>query len=357
MADYGINWSLAASQPNAFMRSFAIGQQIGDMARQRADERDRRNALAGALNGDGGAMDRLTTLDPNLGFRVADRQREQQARDATARVFGGGGRNALLGPVANQAPAPQVAQAMQSNAPADLVDPDSLPPRTDGLTINRDALRQLYAIDPERAVLIQRAVYDADEASFKQMQARGAAMASAAWHLKSVPAEARPQELERIAPLLVRSGIPAEMVQQASGDLSDTALDGFIATGRSIKDILVDDRQERRFAWDMQDDEADNARQDRNTESMISDRDARRALTERGQNLAHSDRRYATDTADRRGRDIAAQTDKRTRESWKVPKVRRGAGGPPTIKSKAEYDALPSGAVYVAPDGTTKRKG
>jgi hypothetical protein len=40
------------------------------------------------------------------------------------------------------------------------------------------------------------------------------------------------------------------------------------------------------------------------------------------------------------------------------PKASAGAGGgkPPVIKSKAEYDQLPSGALYVAPNGETMRK-
>lgn len=351
MADFGINWNagIAPNVGNALMQ----GIQTGKAMRREADTR---NALAGAVSGNPGDLEKLTALDPELGFRVADRQRQQQVRDTVGRVFAPGqdGTGVLSASgVANPAQGGQMA-----GGPAALVDPAQLPPRTDGLRINPQALRDLYALDPATAHQIQSAVYEADAQSFKAMQARGAAMASAAWHLKSVSPEDRTAELDRITPYLVQSGIPAELVQRASSDLSDTALDGVIATGRNIKDILVDDRQERRFAWDRQDDEADNARQDRNTDSMIEDRGARRALTARGQDLSHSDRRYATDTADRRGRDLAAQTDKRVRESWKVPRVKAGGGaGAPTVKTKAQYDALPSGTVYIAPDGTTKRKG
>jgi hypothetical protein len=40
-----------------------------------------------------------------------------------------------------------------------------------------------------------------------------------------------------------------------------------------------------------------------------------------------------------------------------APPSQPQAGGPRQISSKAEYDALPPGSQYVAPDGTTRTKG
>jgi hypothetical protein len=39
-----------------------------------------------------------------------------------------------------------------------------------------------------------------------------------------------------------------------------------------------------------------------------------------------------------------------------APAAPAGGGGPTKISSDAEFDALPSGAEFIAPDGTTRRK-
>lgn len=83
----------------------------------------------------------------------------------------------------------------------------------------------------------------------------------------------------------------------------------------TAKDWLSEQRALRKQDWDIEDDQADNERADRDTDDRISDRAARRGLTARGQNL--------TDARGRRGQDM---TDKRVRESAGF----RGSPGKPS---------------------------
>ena len=129
--------------------------------------------------------------------------------------------------------------------------------------------------------------------------------------------------------------------------------------GLTAMQAFQDDRAERRLTQDIADDEADNARADRNTDSLVEDRVSRRGLVargqdlmdargrrgqnmassdrQRGQNMTSADRRYATDRSGARKRPVTSETI-------------------PTIRSAAERDKLPKGALYRAPDGTINRK-
>lgn len=89
---------------------------------------------------------------------------------------------------------------------------------------------------------------------------------------------------------------------------------------------LAAERGSKRLEWDIEDDQLDNDRADRNTDSVIADRSARRDITVRGQNLSDARSRRGQDIADargRRGQDIASSdrrrgqdvTDRRLRET------------------------------------------
>lgn len=76
-----------------------------------------------------------------------------------------------------------------------------------------------------------------------------------------------------------------------------------------IEDQIAAALRERKFEWQRQDDEIDNARADRNIDSTIADRNARRGLTVRGQDLTDARGRYGISVASadrRRGQDIQA---------------------------------------------------
>ena len=70
----------------------------------------------------------------------------------------------------------------------------------------------------------------------------------------------------------------------------------------SIRDQLGEMWKQRRFDQTQENIDEDNARADRNTDSMISDRNSRRGLTARGQDMASSDRRRGQDMTDKRER-------------------------------------------------------
>lgn len=120
-----------------------------------------------------------------------------------------------------------------------------LPPRTDGLSINMQALQQLYAIDPEGAAGIQKMVYDSNKQQLEQATQRGAAMAIAADALKSVsPGERQAEFQRRWAPFLAERGWPVELLQQA--DLSDQGLDGYYRQGMTLKDVIEKNKPDLR---------------------------------------------------------------------------------------------------------------
>lgn len=141
--------------------------------------------------------------------------------------------------------------APTSNAPASSPQlpplDQPLPPRTDGLSINMQALQQLYAIDPEGAAGIQKMVYDSKKQQLEQATQRGEAMAIAADALKSVsPGERQAEFQRRWAPFLAERGWPVELLQQA--DLSDQGLDGYYRQGMTLKDVIEKNKPDVRVA-------------------------------------------------------------------------------------------------------------
>lgn len=90
---------------------------------------------------------------------------------------------------------------------------------------------------------------------------------------------------------------------------------------------------EKKFDWQRQDDLLDNKRQDRDTDSRISDRNARRALTRRGQDITDDRGRYGIRVASedrRRGQDKAEATAIRGQDKADARgrRGRRGAAPP-----------------------------
>ncbi len=135
--------------------------------------------------------------------------------------------------------APGMAGAATLSAPPSaLVDPARLPPRTDGATINTDALRQLYAIDPQTAKQLQDGVYSASKAQLEHTQLLGQVIGTAAYRLKQLPPEQRAAEFRAMIPSLQQYGLGQEQFSQI-GDLSDQTLDRFITMGQSLKELVT----------------------------------------------------------------------------------------------------------------------
>lgn len=355
MAGFDINWGMAQT-PNYIgnaLGAFHSGMELGRQMKLR-------NALTDlATNPDNPDAMRVVAADnPDLAYRMGQRQRQTKVDAATAAVF------TPEPPRQPGAPAAPVTPSPDAGAPATLIDPAKLPQRTDGLRINPEALRNLYQLDRQAAFDVQTMVYKANEAAFKETQRSGELMARAATHLQGIKLpdgspdmQGRARELQAMAPQLVALGMTPEMVAQA--DLTDQGLSRYTVVGQTLASLLDNERADRRLDWMIEDDQRDNARADRNTDSLISDRVARRGLTARGQDVASRDRRYSTDRASsdrRRGQDV---TDKRIREGFGSSGGRRGGKAPaalPRIATKAEYDRLPKGAEYINPNGERMRK-
>lgn len=137
-----------------------------------------------------------------------------------------------------------------------------LPPRTDGLTVNMDALRELYAIDPQGAAQIQKLVYDSDKQQLEQATARGEAMAVAATALRGLPAAERQANFQRQwAPYLLERGYAPQQLQQV--DLSDQSLATYYRQGRTLEKIVSSAQDERDYRLRADNQAADNARSDK----------------------------------------------------------------------------------------------
>lgn len=158
--------------------------------------------------------------------------------------------------------------ASPSGAPPVLIDPAHLPPRTDGLSINQDALRQLYAIDPQGAFEIQKHIYDADKEMFDRVKERGTVMAQVAGSLLQEPTqEGRIAALRQAAPQLQALGFTPEQLNQV--DLSDAGLNRYFRAGQSMEQIISEKKDSRDYA--LRKDQADEAaRHNRATEGTAA---------------------------------------------------------------------------------------
>ncbi len=372
-----INWSLLQAPNVAGL--FQAGMDEGRQRRAAGETQSALSALArDPTNPE--AMGALSQYAPELAMRMQDRQRETQLadrrRDVMGRLFTGGGdapapqgvlasfvnppkEGALQGyapglkqppppnepgynqPASMLAPSPTSTpmapatvpggQPMASDAPPRLLDPASLPTRTDGMRLDPTALRELYALDPNTALDIQSSLYKADAEGLKRVQAQGTALAGAAFRLQQLKnpdgtpdMAGRTAEFQAMAPMLVQMGVPAESLQ--SVDLSDQGLQRYGALYRNLSDVIRDDRADRRLTADIADDDADNDRADMDTRDRIADRAGRRALTARGQDITDARGRYGIGVASsdrRRGQDIGS-TDRRRGQDIGATTTRRG---------------------------------
>ena len=205
---------------------------------------------------------RIADLMQAREYERQDRQEQRalEAQKLRQQVFQGqpkGGDPQSGGTGADMAPTSNAPASSPQLPPLD----QPLPPRTDGLAVNMEALRELYAIDPQGAAQIQRLVHDSDKQQLEKAQARGEAMAVAATSLRNLPAGQRQAEFQRNwAPYLIERGYDPAMLQQA--DLSDDGLERYYRQGRSIEKIVSSAEGERDYRLRVQNQRADNARAD-----------------------------------------------------------------------------------------------
>jgi hypothetical protein len=234
-----------AQVPNfaqAALSGYAAGRQI--RAQRRTDEAldlFSRDPDAGAA-----AAERF---DPDLGGKLRGIAMARQKQALLGAMLKGGGGSA---PQALGSPTPQTGSIQEvaippSGEPMQAAPlPQSLPPtirRPDGIEINTGMLNQLFTIDPELGMKMAEFAQKADKAQLEQAAAHGEIKAQAAAYLEGFPeGPARQQAFQRIAPQLVAAGFKPEDLAQAR--LDNESLKADKAFGLSFKDI-VDQARDR----------------------------------------------------------------------------------------------------------------
>lgn len=167
-----------------------------------------------------------------------EEERAAQREDIMTRVFApkaGGGVGSVYGEQPQGSAMPNAVPQTPQGPPQSLVDPSQLAPRTDGVQLNQDALRELYAVDPQTALQLQTSVYNANKQQLDQMQAYGEAGLGVVYRLKRLPAEQRAAELKASLPMLQSMGI--DTAQLAQADLTDNGLSRYEAVFGKLADL------------------------------------------------------------------------------------------------------------------------
>jgi len=166
-----------------------------------------------------------------------------------------------------------------SDAPSSAPVPAELPHpavRSDGIKLNPDALKQLFAIDPELAMKFQDFAGKADKAQLERVAQHGESKAKAAMYLLQFPeGPQRQQAFQQIAPELLQQGFTEQ--ELGSAILTDQMLNKDKVFGLGLKDLVSQQNADRMYAASEANRAADNARADKAAER--ADRaDARSAV-------------------------------------------------------------------------------
>lgn len=278
---------------------------------------------------------------------------------------------AASAPLSRAAPSPAsgpVSQWGEESQGAGISPPDNLIPEgvgiaeaasqpsaaPSGIGLNPAGLQRLQRVNPKLAFSLAKMDADQRTAAYKAIEEQVALESRVIGAVRAAPEAEQQAVYANIRNYLGAKGI-TNLPEQWDPDMAETHQ----RMGLTAMQAFQDDRAERRLTQDIADDEADNARADRNTDSLVEDRVSRRGLVargqdlmdargrrgqnmassdrQRGQNMTSADRRYATDRSGARKRPVTSETI-------------------PTIRSAAERDKLPKGALYRAPDGTINRK-
>lgn len=359
----GINWGLARS--NVFENALTQGLQLGRVMREAQDRKELRAALSVIATDPENqrALSEVFQRDPALGARLMDRADDAAFRRDTGEYVGGNHLlgfgspspvpsqpNALLGltasqPVAAATNPPDATPAVSPGAGFDQafapyaeprsaetpqeqqapeVDLSALGEPQDG----RDrAFLRMMRRDPIKAIKIKSVLRD----NFvDQLQAERDAYSFGIEVLsRATDQPSWQQALQQVAPRFQAIGADLLSVVPTAFP-GEEGVRQLMGRALPIKERLDLFLREANI-------EADNARADRNTDSMIATRERRAAEYERNN-------RARLETT-RRGQDM---TDKRVREGRK-PKV-------VTVKTPAEAKRLKPGTLYRGPDGQVRER-
>ena len=369
-----INWNLAANMPNSFDRAFQRGYEMSRMFKQAEQERDQRAALAAyaANPEDTAAIQTIFQHNPELGARLMDRAEDRAFRRDTAAYLAPNGQpNALLGftpPVS--AGAPMAGGAQPPNALALPAFGGGTPPAGMGGGIvatpeqeaETERLTRLYGMEgvtvqdgPSAGLsILGEPRSDADQAFLRMVQRDPIKALKIRSELRDnfVQRMEHEQEFYGLAVQALSNVQDDTGWQQATQRLAPMAQ----AMGTDLFSVVprtypgpegVQALMERAMPVKDQLDyllreanmNADNARADRNTDSMIATREQRAA------EYARNNRERSANQ--RRGQDM---TDRRSRSG--------GSRGPRvvSVKTPAEARALKPGTRYRGPDGVVRER-
>ncbi len=206
--------------------------------------------------------------------------------------------------------------------PQQLVDPSQLPPRSDGVRLNPQALQELYQIDPKGAMDIQTMFFNADKAGFERAQQNGETMYKAATLLLDTPPEQRPAVFQSMLPQLRSLGVDDQQLQGI--DLSDRGLQNYATLGNTLANVS-DARKPKVFS-------PGDEEQDIN-----------------GNVLRRSNQPRIVMGPDGVPYEVGVRGGPQTGPA--------NTAAPMPIRNAADYDALPPGATYVDPNGIERVKG
>lgn len=338
-----------ASNPWAILGAARQGQSIGDLyigakqrrlselyrAKQEArlDRKDQREQEE--IDSYGGLFEPATPR-PSAHVRVGvipTTRLSDLAGVGSTPVQPSGGAAATLPPSGEASPAPVNGGAVGDEdivVTGRKIEEPQTPP--DKLFLNVEGLRRLGRSNPKLALQLSKMDTDQQIAAYKAIREQTTVESQIIGAVRRAPEEDRPHIYAQIRAEYEGKGVKG-LPPAWDEDLAETHQ----AAGLTAMQAFNAERADKRLAADIEDDQADNERADRDTESRIEDRDARRGLTARGQNIASADRR--------RGQDMSGS------------RPRSGTASAPVIhnvKTPAEALKLPKGAYFKTPDGQIK---
>lgn len=267
------------------------------------------NALINAFRA--GRQDRYAADEMRMKQEAqkADLERQKATRGLMGQLFGGsapagGGVAGAYGVGSSSSPAANMEGQGAPVTPAMAQEP----PRA---TYDPNILQKLVMLDPETGGKIAGALKTMDEMTIKRHQDMNDIMGAAAHYLAKVPQNERAQAMQIVAPQLKAAGWTDQQI--AGADLSDRGLQGYQAVAIDYDKMFDNELAERKF--------------------------------QAGDNVAVA-----------AGGNVANIKPDGTAR-WIVGGGAAPASeGLPRAQSKADVDALPPGAQFIAPDGTIRTK-
>lgn len=261
-------------------------------------------------------------------------ERQKQIGGLMGQLFGGqapastGGVSGQFAP-SNPAPAPQTfGEAFSPQAMAGIGEPASPPQAAPMQAPQRrpdpNVLAQLIVLDPDTGGKIASAFKTMDEGNLKRLEQRNNFMGAAARFVAQgkTPQE-RMQRFQQAAPQLIENGWSPQELDGIDNDLSDERLQFYQATAIDYDKMIDNELAEREF------------------------RAGKTVPVTAGGSVAA----------------IRPTLDADGNVTGNAAEYIIGGGGSavppanlPSPKSKADFDALPAGAQFVAPDGTVRQK-